>query len=190
MDAGDLAKLDGLGQARLVADGTCTPSELVEAAIERIERVNPQLNAVIVPLFERALAEAAGPLPDGPYRGVPLLLKDLGCHVAGMTVFGGTRFLRDRKWTSRSDSFLAERFRAAGFVFVGKTNTPELGLSPTTEPDTFGPTRNPWDHGAHRRRLERRLGFGGGSGARRRWRTRATAAAPSATRRVPAGWWG
>ncbi len=141
----DLATLDGLGQAQLVANGTCTPSELIEAAIERIEAFNPQINAVIVPLFERALAEAAEPLPDGPYRGVPLLLKDLGCHVAGVTTFGGTRFLRDRKWTARRDSFLAERFRAAGFVFVGKTNTPELGLSPTTEPDTFGPTRNPWD---------------------------------------------
>jgi amidase len=145
MDARDLADLDGLGQAGLVADGTCTPTDLVEAAIERIERINPQINAVIVPLFERALAEAAGPLPEGPYRGVPLLLKDLGCHVAGVTVFGGTRFLRDRKWSSPTDSFLAERLRAAGFIFVGKTNTPELGLSPTTEPETFGATRNPWD---------------------------------------------
>jgi amidase len=144
MDTSNLANLDGLDQAQLVADGTCTPVDLVEAAIERIERINPQINAVITPLFEEARAEAARPLPAGPYRGVPLLLKDLGCHVAGMPVFGGTRFLRERKWTARHTSFLAERFRAAGFLFVGKTNTPELGLSPTTEPNTFGPTRNPW----------------------------------------------
>src|SRR5262245_5522668 len=146
MQAADLATLDGLAQAERVAEGSCSPIELVECAIERIERVNPRLNAVIVPLFERALAQAASPdLPRGPFRGVPLLLKDLGCHVAGVTVYAGTKFLRDRKWRPRTDSALAERFRKAGFVFVGKTNTPELGLSPTTEPETFGPTRNPWD---------------------------------------------
>ena len=141
-----LAELDASAQAELVAQGECSPEELVEAAIERIERVNPQINAVVVPLFERARAEAADPaLPTGPFRGVPLLLKDLGCHVAGVPVYGGTKFLRDHDWRSPVDSFLAERFRAAGFVVVGKANTPELGLSPTTEPETFGPTRNPWD---------------------------------------------
>ncbi|MGE4651268.1 MAG: amidase [Myxococcota bacterium] len=141
-----LAELDASAQAELVAQGECSPEELVEAAIERIERVNPQINAVVVPLFERARAEAADPaLPAGPFRGVPLLLKDLGCHVAGVPVYGGTKFLRDHDWRSPVDSFLAERFRAAGFVVVGKANTPELGLSPTTEPETFGPTRNPWD---------------------------------------------
>jgi amidase len=142
----ELAGLDGLGQAQLVVAGECSPSELVEAAIERIERVDPQLNAVIVRLFDRARAEAASPaLPHGPFRGVPLLLKDLGCPVAGMTTWSGTKFLRDRAWRAPEDSALARRFRAAGFVFVGKTNTPELGLSPTTEPATFGPTRNPWN---------------------------------------------
>ena len=144
--ATNLAELDASAQAELVARGECSPEELVEAAIERIERVNPQINAVVVPLFERARAEAADPaLPAGPFRGVPLLLKDLGCHVAGVPVYGGTKFLRDHDWRSPVDSFLAERFRAAGFVVVGKANTPELGLSPTTEPETFGPTRNPWD---------------------------------------------
>ena len=142
----DLAQLDASAQAALVARGECTPSELVEAAIERIERVDPHLNAVIVPLFERARADAANPqLPAGPFRGVPLLLKDLGCHVAGMSVYGGTKFLRDHDWRSPVDSFLAQRFRAAGFIFLGKTNTPEMGLSPTTEPLTYGATRNPWD---------------------------------------------
>jgi len=142
----ELASFDATAQAELVASGSCSPAELIDAAIERIERVNPQLNAVVVPLFDRAREEARSPqLPHGPFRGVPLLLKDLGCHVAGVSVYAGTKFLRDRKWISHTDSFLAQRFRAAGFVFIGKTNTPELGLSPTTEPDTFGPTRNPWD---------------------------------------------
>lgn len=142
----DLARMDATDQARLVAEGAISPSELVEAAIERIERFNPQINAVVTPLFEQARIEAASKnLPKGPFRGVPLLLKDLGCHVAGIPVYGGTRFLKDRKFIAQQDSTLAVRFRAAGFVFVGKTNTPELGLSPTTEPDSFGPTRNPWN---------------------------------------------
>jgi len=142
----ELARLDGLAQAQLVASRRCSPRELVEAAIARIERVDPQLGSVIVRLFERARAEAASPaLPRGPFRGVPILLKDLGCPVAGVTTFSGTRFLRDRGWRAPADGALAARLRAAGFVLVGKTNTPELGLSPTTEPESFGPTRNPWD---------------------------------------------
>ena len=146
MTPDELARLDGLAQAQLVASGECTPGELVEAAIERIERVDPRLGSVIVRLFERARAEAASPaLPHGPFRGVPLLLKDLGCPVAGVTTFAGSKFLRDRGWRAPEDSVLAERLRAAGFVFLGKTNTPELGLSPTTEPASFGPTRNPWN---------------------------------------------
>ncbi len=146
MNPSELARMDATAQAELVANGECSAGELVEAAIERIERVNPGINAVVTELFDRARAEAASSaLPNGPFRGVPLLLKDLGCHVAGVPVYGGTRFLRDRDWKAPADSVLAERFRAAGFIFVGKTNTPELGLSPTTEPDTFGATRNPWN---------------------------------------------
>ncbi len=146
MDPKELAVLDATAQAALVASGDCSPRALVEAAIERIERVDPALNAVIVPLFESALeAASSASLPRGPFRGVPLLLKDLGCAVAGQPRFGGSRFLRRHAFVSSEDSHLARRFRAAGFVFVGKTNTPELGLSPTTEPESFGPTRNPWD---------------------------------------------
>jgi amidase len=145
MKSEELAILDATAQAQLVATGECSASELVEAAIERIERTNPRINAVVVKLYERAREQATGALPDGPFRGVPLLLKDLGCQVAGMSVYGGTKFLRDRDWKATTDSVLAQRFAAAGFVIVGKTNTPELGLSPTTEPNTFGPTRNPWD---------------------------------------------
>jgi len=141
-----LARQDGLAQAALVESGECTAAELVEAAIRRIERIDPQLNAVIVRLFERARAEAESPdLPRGPFRGVPLLLKDLGCPVAGVTSFAGSRFLRDRGYRAPADSVLAQRLRRAGFVLLGKTNTPELGLSPTTEPESFGPTRNPWN---------------------------------------------
>ncbi|MCE2390254.1 MAG: amidase [Proteobacteria bacterium] len=142
----DLASLDGLGQADLVARGELSAPELVEAAIGRIERINPQLNAIVIPLFEQAREWVrSDALGGGPFRGVPLLLKDLGCPVAGLPLYAGTKFLKDRAWVSRHDSVLGRRLREAGFVIVGKANTPELGLSPTTEPRTFGATRNPWD---------------------------------------------
>ena len=146
MSGDALAGCDGLAQAALVASGQASARELVAAAIERIERVDPRLDSVILRRFDRALADAEAPdLPRGPFRGVPLLLKDLGCPVAGEPSFGGTRFLRDRDYRPPVDSVLATRLRRAGFVFLGRTNTPELGLSPTTEPESFGPTRNPWD---------------------------------------------
>ena len=142
----DIANLDATAQADLVASGACSAAELLEATIDGIERVNPQLNAVITPLFDRAREQVErGELGDGPFRGVPLVLKDLGASLAGTPQYGGTKVLRDRSWISPHDSELTARFGRAGFVFVGKTNTPELGLSPTTEPDTFGPTRNPWN---------------------------------------------
>jgi amidase len=142
----DLAFLDATAQAELVRRGEVTPSELVDAAINRIEKLNPELNAVIHPLFDKARAQAADPaLPDGPFRGVPLLVKDLSCHTAGDPMHEGMRFLRDIGWVEPHDTYLAAKFRAAGFVFMGKTNTPELGILPATEPEAFGPTRNPWD---------------------------------------------
>jgi amidase len=142
----ELALLDATAQAELVRRGEASPRELVDAAIARIERVNPRLNAVVIPLFEKARARAAAPdLADGPFRGVPFLLKDLVCHSAGDPYHAGMRWLRDRGWTEAHDTFLAARFRAAGFVSLGKTNTPELGPVPTTEPECYGPTRNPWD---------------------------------------------
>jgi amidase len=144
--ADDLAALDATAQADLVRRGEVAPIDLVDAAIARIEAVNPQLNAVIIPRFERARDEARAPdLPAGPFRGVPFLLKDLICCSAGDPHHMGTRFLRDLAFVAPEDTFLAARFRAAGFVFVGKTNTPELGTLPTTEPAAYGPTRNPWD---------------------------------------------
>jgi len=146
--ADDLSWLDATAQAELVRSGETSPKELVEAAIERIERVNPELNAVIHPLFDKARDEASSPdLPDGPFRGVPLVLKDLICHTAGDPFHEGMRFLKDLGWTEREDTYLAAKFRAAGFVFVGKTNTPELGILPTAEPEAYGPTANPWNTG-------------------------------------------
>ncbi len=143
-----LADLDATGQAELIRSKACSPSELLEESIAAIQRIDPKLNAVVIPLFEAARAQLTpGQLGEGPFRGVPMLLKDLGATLAGAPQYGGTRVLRDRGWISPHDSELTARFRRAGFVFVGKSNTPELGLSPTTEPDTFGPTRNPWNTG-------------------------------------------
>jgi amidase len=141
----DLARMDATDQAELVRSGKASPSELVEAAIARIEKVNPELNAVIHPLFEEARREAAGELPAGPFRGVPMVLKDLLCFSAGHPFHEGMRFLKEQDWTEEEDQYLAAKFRTAGFVFVGKTNTPELGILPACEPDAHGATRNPWN---------------------------------------------
>jgi amidase len=144
--ADKLARLDACAQAELVRRGELTPGELVDAAIARIERLNPTLNAVITPLFDKARSQASSPnLPKGPFRGVPFLLKDLGCHSAGDPYHEGMRFLRNVGWVAESDTYMVAKLRAAGFIFLGKTNTPELGSLPTTEPQAYGSTRNPWD---------------------------------------------
>lgn len=142
-DFPEYERYDGLGLAALVRGGEISPAELVEAAAARIERENPRLNAVIHPMFDQARAAAAGPLPDAPFRGVPMLLKDLVLAVAGEPLRSGSRALRD--YVPPADSELVRRYRAAGVVILGKTNTPEFGLTPVTEPSLFGPTRNPWD---------------------------------------------
>ena len=136
--------LDATAQAELVRSGAATPTELVDAALARIDALNPQLNAVIHDRSEKARAEAAGPLPDGPFRGVPMLLKDAVAHTAGDPYHCGMRALKEAGWVERDDTWLVERFRAAGFVIVGKTNTPELASAATTEPLAYGPSRNPW----------------------------------------------
>ena len=141
----DLARLDATAQAELVRSGELTPVELVDAAIERIEALNGELNAVIHRLYEEGRAAAAGELPDGRFRGVPFLLKDLGAAFAGQPLHMGMRALKDADFRAPVDTYLAERFRAAGFVTIGKTNCPELGILPTTEPQAYGPSRNPWD---------------------------------------------
>jgi amidase len=141
----DLSRLDATAQAELVRDGEASPAELVDAAIARIEALNPELNAVIHPLFEKARDAAAGELPDGPFRGVPMLVKDLSCYTEGDPVHEGMAFLKNAGYKSDHDMELAKRFRRAGFVICGRTNTPELGILPTTEPAAYGATRNPWD---------------------------------------------
>jgi len=137
--------LDATAQAELVRHGEASPVELVEAAIARIGAVNPKLDAVLRTRFDKARAEAAGQLPDGPFRGVPILLKDLGCMVAGEPTAFGIGPLRDLPWAETS--YLAEQFRAAGFVALGRTSVPELGTTVTTEPMSFPAARNPWNTG-------------------------------------------
>ncbi|HEY7201430.1 MAG TPA: amidase [Candidatus Dormibacteraeota bacterium] len=146
MNDNELALLDATAQAELVRRREVQPRELVESAIRRIERLNPTLNAVVTPMFDDALERAAGPLPEGPFTGVPFVLKDLTAQQAGVRYTEGSAFLADN--VSTHDQELVLRQRRAGLVVVGKTNAPEFGILPTTEPRLFGPTRNPWatDH--------------------------------------------
>jgi amidase len=137
--------LDATAQADLVRGGEVSPRELVEAAIARIEVVNPKLDAVIRTRFDAARQEAEGELPDGPFRGVPMLFKDLGCTVEGEVTAFGLGPLRDLAFPVTS--YLAEQFRSAGFIALGRTNVPELGTTVTTEPRSFPAARNPWDPG-------------------------------------------
>ena len=136
-------RYDATGLAELVARRTVSPLELVETALARIERLNPRINAVIHRMDDSARRAAAGTLPEGPFRGVPFLLKDLLSAVAGEPLQCGSAFLRG--FRAPHDSELVRRYRRAGFIFLGKTNTPEFGLTPVTEPVAFGPTSNPWD---------------------------------------------
>src|SRR5919106_3036536 len=145
MNGADLAGLDATAQAELVRTGEATPLELADGAIERIEALNPKLNAVIHELFEEGREAAQRELPDGPFKGVPFLLKDLGAAFAGQPLHMGMQVLKDADFKAPVDTYLAQRFREAGFVTVGKTNTPELGILPTTEPVAYGPSHNPWD---------------------------------------------
>lgn len=136
---------DACAQAGLVHSGEVTPAELVDAAITRIEAVNPKLNAIIIERFDKAREEAAGLLPKGPFRGVPIVIKDLHCPSKGDPRYEGARFLHQAGVVADHDAAVVRRFREAGFVIVGRTNTPEFGTTITTEPIVFGPSRNPWD---------------------------------------------
>ena len=135
-------RLDGLGLAALIRRGEVTAGEAVEAALARVAARNPSLNAVVWPLPERARAAVRDGLPEGPFCGVPFLLKDLGLALAGVPMRSGSAATEG--YVPARDAELVRRWRAAGLVFVGKTNTPELGLMGVTEPEAFGPTRNPW----------------------------------------------
>jgi amidase len=158
MPSDEIRWLDATAQAELVANGDVTPQELVEAAIARIEAENPRVNAVITTMFDKARASLDA-LPDGPFRGVPFLLKDAVAHSAGDPYHCGMQVLKDAGYVAPHDTVLVTRYRAAGFVILGKTNLPELAFSITTEPRAYGATRNPWnvDHSPG--------GSSGGSGA-------------------------
>ncbi len=149
----ELAFIDATAQADLVRRKEISAAELVEFAITRIEQLNPVLNAVITALYDQARDAVTRVDPSAPLAGVPFVLKDLVAELAGAPLSEGSHFLAD--YVSHYDSELVRRFRQAGLVVVGKSNTPEFGLMPTTEPARFGATRNPWDT---------RLTAGGSSG--------------------------
>lgn len=143
--ADDTRWLDATAQADLVRAGEVTPSELVEAAIERIEALDGPIRAVNLRWFDHARGVAAGDLPDGPLRGVPFLLKDLWAHYQGQTLSNGNVGLARAGLVSERDTTLVSRFRRAGLVTLGRTASPEFGAVPTTEPVAWGATHNPWD---------------------------------------------
>src|SRR5690606_20591257 len=149
---------DATALAELIRKGEASAVELVDAAIERIEALNPAINAVVWRCFERARAQAAAAeqLPDGRFRGVPFVLKDLKALDAGQPVSNGSRLFADVR--ASDDDELVRRFKAAGLIIVGRSNTPELGILGVTEPELHGPTRNPWD-------LERTCGGSSGGSA-------------------------
>ena len=140
----ELAFLDATAQAELVRKKEISPVEMVDAAIRRVERLNPDLNAVITPLYERAVDAAATATLDAPFAGVPFLLKDFAAEYEGTPLSQGSALLAGH-YVSPKDSELVRRYRKAGLIILGKTNTPEFALMPTTEPRQFGLCRNPWD---------------------------------------------
>ena len=138
--------MDATDQAALVASGEVSASELLEAAIERIERIDPALNAVVIRWFDHARETAASAdLPDGPFRGVPFLIKDLFASYAGQRISNGNVAFKEAHVIADADTTLVGRYRATGLVIAGRTNSPELGSVPTTEPVAWGATHNPWD---------------------------------------------
>lgn len=139
----DTQWLDAIDQAELVRSKQATPTELVDAAIERIETLDPMLGAVVLRWFDEARTAAAQ--ATGRLRGVPFLLKDLWADEAGKPISHGNKAVRAAGYRSTADTTLVARYRAAGLITLGRTNSPELGALPTTEPEAWGPTRNPWD---------------------------------------------
>lgn len=138
--------MDATAQAELVAKGDVSPRELVDAAIDRIERFDSVINALTYRWFEQARDLASSQeLPDGPLRGVPYLLKDLNALEAGRPISHGNRAFKAVGYIADIDTTLVRRYKAAGLVSLGRTNSPELGSVPVTEPEAWGPTRNPWD---------------------------------------------
>lgn len=143
MSFDDYARYDALGLAELVQKGEVSALELVDAAIERIERHNDALNAVVYKAYDEARQVAKSDLPAGPFRGVPFLIKDLGAQVQGWPRTSGSLFAQVA--SDNEDSELVRRYRAAGVVLLGKTNTPEFGIPGVTNSERLGPCGNPWN---------------------------------------------
>ncbi len=144
MDFEEYRRMDAMAMAAAVADGQTTARELLKCALARTDAVNPQLNAVVARRDARAREEAAGP-PAGPFAGVPFLVKDLFQELAGEGSDRGCRALRDAGASAEVEAEITRRWRAAGLVVFGRTNTPEFGARSVTEPVIHGPARNPWD---------------------------------------------
>ena len=131
----EYTRFDALELGRLVQAREVSPLELVESVIASIERLNPALNAVVCRLDEDARRAAQGPLPKGPLSGVPMLLKDLLSPYAGKPFTSGSRMYKG--YIPERDAELVRRYKAAGLIITGKTNTPEFGILPVTEPETL-----------------------------------------------------
>ena len=140
----EYARYDATGLAHLVRKGDVSPRELVDEAISRIERHNPTLNAVVYKAFDEARAAASDALPDGPFKGVPFLIKDINVPVKNWPMSNGSAYLKG--YVSDSDCELTLRYRRSGVILLGKTNTPEFGIPGTTEGRFLGICRNPWNH--------------------------------------------
>lgn len=139
----DYRRHDAVGLAGLVAKGEVSASELLETAVTRMAQVNPAVNAVTMDLTEWGRAEVKREPTPGPLAGVPFLLKDLGAQLAGSATSSGSAVFKDQ--VAATDSAIVTSYKQAGLVIFGKTNTPEFGLMPVTEPTLLGPCRNPWD---------------------------------------------
>ncbi len=141
----EYSKYDGLGLAELVRRREVSAVDLVDSAIDAIERLNPRVNCVVQQLRDHALAEIKAGLPTGPFQGVPFLVKEFGMHFKGMIASGGSRLGEGMRYDN--DTALMEKFKQAGFVTVGTTTTPEMAFNANSEALLYGPTRNPWNLG-------------------------------------------
>jgi amidase len=141
----ELARLDATATAALIRAGEVTAAEVVATAIAATEQLDPVLGVLVDERFDRAREEAQRVRPGAPFAGVPFLVKDAVQHSEGDLYQHGMRFLRDRPWRSPADTELVRRYRAAGFIQIGRSKVPELTASPTTEPLAHGPARNPWN---------------------------------------------
>lgn len=143
-DFEEVLRRDATAQAELIRRREVSAAELTAASIDRIERLDPSLNAVVTPLFDEARAAAGAMEPGAPFAGVPFLLKDLVTELAGAPLAEGSRFLAGH-YVSTGDSELVRRLRRSGLIVLGKTNTSEFGLVPTAESELYGPCLNPWE---------------------------------------------